>query len=120
MNLLNRYTLSTSHSWLNVLPVNIYKTWFLTIIMVLMPSFSLVNVQHMLGTFVDPVYADELDRDGIDDKDYSDGEFEGRMGWYPDRNASAEYYDGYSEGRNQERHEEIMHEMRMEWDEQDD
>ena len=37
--------------------------------------------------------------------DYIEGEFQGRMGWIPDSNESAEYYLGYSQGR--EEHEDI-------------
>ena len=49
--------------------------------------------------------------------DYIEGEFQGRMGWMPDSNESAEYYLGYSEGR--EEHEDIADMLREMHEESD-
>ena len=49
--------------------------------------------------------------------DYIEGEFQGRMGWTPDRNESPEYYLGYSEGR--EEHEDIADMLREMHEESD-
>ena len=91
-----------------------FKSLLFVIILLLGSSLSIVKAPNMLAWFIYTADAYDWDRDGIDDKDYSDGEFEGRMGWYPDRDASPEYYQGYSEGRDEARHEELMLERRKE------